>query len=352
MELSDKDAATSAESANIELSNSSNQMTVPVQVVVSNPTPKIQRRISTVLKTDIQEYLQGYGEDYGATSSTTNLIEGVHSYSLPVGDDSPSPSMALSPTSQPDVSIAEENEGLTSMQLSSSPLDHQTDMDKSIPKFKKGLRHRLFGEKSKKNNDGEHPSDVSALGIKSDATIQNELMTSGVTPLHAEGKQKLDDTSTIMKNEDIDQPPTEHPADDDSVKVNLSLQESSGSEQASLNEQIDESLPLERESVSELVQKLQLSLEAHTPSYVIQVCRLCFVFGHFTLCSIDLLATSEKEIFCFKFISWQRQTSSTMTRCLISMYKCCHFISFPLYIIVRYSFAFCSTQAKYGINLD
>ena len=100
---------------------------------------------------------------------------------------------------------------------------------------------------------------------KSDATTQNKLV-SNVIPVHVEKAEQLLDNK--MNSELM----TEYQTDDDSVNVNTSLDGSSGSEKASLNEQLDASLPLEREPVAELVRKLQLAAEAHTPQYVIQVC--------------------------------------------------------------------------------
>ena len=96
MEVGGDVVVTDAQGNTIMLSDYSIQTTEPALIDVSNPLPKIQRRISAVLKTDIQDYLQGYGENYGAALSTTNSTEEVKSYLLSAGDDSQSPTSPIS----------------------------------------------------------------------------------------------------------------------------------------------------------------------------------------------------------------------------------------------------------------
>ncbi|KAL5489049.1 hypothetical protein EMCRGX_G018095 [Ephydatia muelleri] len=317
MEVGGDVVVTDAQGNTIMLSDYSIQTTEPALIDVSNPLPKIQRRISAVLKTDIQDYLQGYGENYGAALSTTNSTEEVKSYLLSAGDDSQSPTSPIStnlsgkvqpyvipvgidsilptspistnltenvqpyllsvgehsplpiaPTSQPDELIANEDEIVTSPLQSSSSLQYQTAKNTNAPnnvqKSKKGFfHHKLFKKTKVKKSSCTDPSDASASGIQSDATTQNKLV-SNVIPVHVEKAEQLLDNK--MNSELM----TEYQTDDDSVNVNTSLDGSSGSEKASLNEQLDASLPLEREPVAELVRKLQLAAEAHTPQYVIQ----------------------------------------------------------------------------------
>lgn len=286
MDIGDDATATDAQRNNIILSNESILMTEPVQIDVSKRSPRIQRRISAVLKTDIQDYLQGYGENYGETSSSTNMTEEVQSYLLSVGDISLSPTSPTSthlteqvqqyvlsvgdkaPTSQPEESIAKGDKIVTFPLQNSSSLHSQTDMNSNAPnsvqRSKKGFFHHFKKEKVTKNSD----TDASTSGIQSDATTQNEL-ASYLTPLQEEkAEQLLDNISPVMNSEPM--------TDNDSINVNTSLDDSSGSEKASLNEHFDASLPLESESVAELVKKLQMSTEAHTPQYVIQVCYLPF----------------------------------------------------------------------------
>ena len=326
MEVGGDVVVTDAQGNTIMLSDYSIQTTEPALIDVSNPLPKIQRRISAVLKTDIQDYLQGYGENYGAALSTTNSTEEVKSYLLSAGDDSQSPTSPIStnlsgkvqpyvipvgidsilptspistnltenvqpyllsvgehsplpiaPTSQPDELIANKDEIVTSPLQSSSSLQYQTAKNTNAPnnvqKSKKGFfHHKLFKKTKVKKSSCTDPSDASASGIQSDATTQNKLV-SNVIPVHVEKAEQLLDNK--MNSELM----TEYQTDDDSVNVNTSLDGSSGSEKASLNEQLDASLPLEREPVAELVRKLQLAAEAHTPQYVIQVCSPSLLFS-------------------------------------------------------------------------
>ena len=242
------------------------------EAIDSNSPPRIQNRISTILKTDVQDYLHGYGEDYGATSSATNIDEGVQSYSLPVGDDSPSPSAVLSPTSlSDDVPMTEY---VTLAQQHFNPHDQQPDASErasnNAAKRKKGFfNHKVFKREKMKKRGPKNQFDV-ALATQSDAAAQNESIPSDMAATIA-GDEKQKDTTAIMNNEAMTQM-TEYPADDDSVNVNTSLDGSSGSEKASLNAEADIALPSERETVADLVRKLQLATQAHTPQFIIQVC--------------------------------------------------------------------------------
>ena len=272
MEHGEVAANKSPEAIDSKPANRKTQTTGPIQIVVSSPPPRIQKRISTILKTDVQDYLHGYGEDYGATSSATNIDEGVQSYSLPVGDDSPSPSAVLSPTSlSDDVPMTEY---VTFAQQHFNPHDQQPDASErasnNAAKRKKGFfNHKVFKREKMKKRGPKNQFDV-ALATQSDAAAQNESIPSDMAATIA-GDEKQKDTTAIMNNEAMTQM-TEYPADDDSVNVNTSLDGSSGSEKASLNAEADIALPSERETVADLVRKLQLATQAHTPQFIIQVC--------------------------------------------------------------------------------
>ena len=214
---------------------------IPTIVVTREKKPKKRavRRVSSVLKNDMEQYLEGYGEDYGALSSTTDLdLEGLYPYK---------PSEIMK-------SLATKGESSTESKTS----------EKHRKKRKKKTREKK--EKPPKN----HPHlrkkgfNVSEDVNTGDKGVHSVAMVKSIAEpgdLIATQLQSQRDKATETSQQD-----SREQEDAESVAVNTSLG-SSGSESSLANAEESKGvlLPLEEETINDQVRRLQLSLETYSP---------------------------------------------------------------------------------------
>ena len=215
---------------------------IPRIVVTGEKKPKKRavRRVSSVLKNDMEQYLEGYGEDYGALSSTTDLdLEGLHLYK----------------PSEIKKSLTTKGEGSTQSKTSK---EHRRKREKKKSRKKK--------EKLPKNNPhfGKKGFNVSEDVNTGDDGVYSVAMVKTIAEpgdLIATQLQSQRDMGTETSQQD-----GREQEDADSVAVNTSLG-SSGSESslADVGESKGVSLPLEEETINDQVRRLQLSVETYSP---------------------------------------------------------------------------------------
>ena len=213
---------------------------IPRIVVTGEKKPKkrVVRRVSSVLKNDMEQYLEGYGEDYGALSSTTDLdLEGLHLYK----------------PSEIKKSLTTKGEGSTQSKTSK---EHRRKREKKKSRKKK--------EKPPKNNPHFGKTNVSEDVNTGDDGVHSVAMVKTIAEpgdLIATQLQSQRDMDTETSQQD-----SREQEDADSVAVNTSLG-SSGSESslANVGESKGVSLPLEEETINDQVRRLQVSVEIYSP---------------------------------------------------------------------------------------
>lgn len=191
---------------------------LPSIVVTSEHVPEKQvRRRHSVMRNDMEQYLEGYGENYGALSSSTDLeLEGLKHYKA-----------------KEIAKKTKEREENKKDKTSSPKL-----------KSKRFLRFPKFHKSSKKVSDDCEP--VPTKEITTDRAAHSLENPSETSPDNI---------------------------DENSVAVNTSL----GSTESVPGMEEDEGhvkLPLEVESKSDQVRRLQLSLQEHDESQLPQVCKI------------------------------------------------------------------------------
>ena len=214
---------------------------IPRIVVTGEKKPKkrVVRRVSSVLKNDMEQYLEGYGEDYGALSSTTDLdLEGLHLYK----------------PSEIKKSLTTKGEGST---------QSKTSKERRRKREKKSRKKK---EKPPKNNPhfGKKGFNVSEDLNTGDDGVHSVTMVKTIAEpgdLIAAQLQSQRDMDTETSQQD-----SREQEDVDSVAVNTSLG-SSGSEGslADVGESKGVSLPLEEETINDQVRRLQVSVEIYSP---------------------------------------------------------------------------------------
>ena len=215
---------------------------IPRIVVTGEKKPKKRavRRVSSVLKNDMEQYLEGYGEDYGALSCTTDLdLEGLHLYR----------------PSEIKKSLTTKGDGSTQNKTSK---EHRRKREKKKSRKKK--------EKPPKNNPhfGKKGFNVSEDVNTGDNGVHSVAMVKTIAEpgdLIATQLQSQRDMDTEKSQQD-----SREQEDADSVAVNTSLG-SSGSESslADVGKSKGVSLPLEEETINDQVRRLHVSLETYSP---------------------------------------------------------------------------------------
>ena len=229
-----------------------------------------RNRVSSVLRNDNDQYLEGYGEDYGAISSATDLEqEGLQQFA-PVDVVKNIDKMAAR-------NIPEESKRDLAH---SAPT--KVDIDPEIPGTKN--RRRLFQLPKlpktpkflKKSKKGIETAGVLHRGIDGVQMISRirDIPEPG-KPL--EGWKEESEISVAEKSNcgspkqtDIDQ---HEEVDVTSVAVNTSIGSSDSELSVHSVESGVVSLPLETESVNDQVRRLQLSVQTYRPESTNKVCR-------------------------------------------------------------------------------
>ena len=214
---------------------------IPTIVVTREKKPKKRavRRVSSVLKNDMEQYLEGYGEDYGALSSTTDLdLEGLYPYK---------PSEIMK-------SLATKGDSSTE--------------SKTSEKHRKKRKKKTREKKEKPPNNHPHLRkkgfNVSEDVNTGDKGVHSVAMVKSIAEpgdLIATQLQSQRDKDTETSQQD-----SREQEDAESVAVNTSLG-SSGSESSLANAEESKGvlLPLEEETINDQVRRLQLSLETYSP---------------------------------------------------------------------------------------
>ena len=227
---------------------------IPTIVVTREKKPKKRavRRVSSVLKNDMEQYLEGYGEDYGALSSTTDLdLEGLYPYK---------PSEIMK-------SLATKGDSSTESKTS----------EKHRKKRKKKTREKK--EKPPKNHPhlrkkGFNVSEDVNTGDKGVHSVALVKSIAEPGDLIATQLQSQRDKDTETSQQD-----SREQEDAESVAVNTSLG-SSGSESSLANAEESKGvlLPLEEETINDQVRRLQLSLETYSPESL-GGAKVCYHYG-------------------------------------------------------------------------
>ena len=214
---------------------------IPTIVVTEEKKPKKRavRRVSSVLKNDMERYLEGYGEDYGALSSTTDLdLEGLYPYK---------PSEIMK-------SLATKGESSTQSKTSK---EHKKKRKKKTreKKEKPPKNHPHFRKKGFNVSEDANTEDD---GVHSVAMVKSIAEPGDLIATQLQS-QRGKDTETSQQD-------SREQEDAESVAVNTSLG-NSGSESSLANAEESKGvlLPLEKETINDKVRKLQLSLETHSP---------------------------------------------------------------------------------------
>lgn len=223
---------------------------IPTIVVTGErkPAKHNRRRVSSVLKNDMEQYLEGYGEDYGALSSGTDLdLEGLHPYR------------------PAEIKKSLETKGESSRQTKATKNKDQSRKKKPrkklhFPKIPKPTQSH-FGKRGNKGISVSAVVNTGNEGVHTTA-IKKDLPEPG--QLIAKQLQSRRDMDTTKDNVIVED--AEKEEDADSVAVNTSLG-SSGSETSLTSEKGSGgvSLPLEVESITDQVRRLQLSVEVYSP---------------------------------------------------------------------------------------
>ena len=229
-------------------------------------TVKERRRTSNVLSTDLEQYLEGYGEDYGALSSATDLdMEGLDFFDLKELTAERFKGLKgkvmYSPIKEEPVkSRPEENEA-------KKEPEPEASMDLRIPK--------LFNRRSKSASAMDRIAAAQTVNRK---ISQPKPDTQPIlekpeheTVIHVVGTTRGGDDTQEQYNQAMSSL-TASESSADSVAVNTSLDESSSSEHyAPQEEQHEAPLSLEVETLDDRLSRFKQDIQSHAPPHLTQV---------------------------------------------------------------------------------
>ena len=218
-----------------------------------------RRRVSSVLKNDMEQYLEGYGQDYGALSSATDLeLEGLHPY----GPAEIKKSLVMKGESSRSKKKERKND---------KPQQKKFRKKLHFPKIPKPTQSH-FGKRGKKGISVSAVVNTGDEGVHTTA-LKKDLPEPG--QLIAKQLQSHRDMDTAKDDTQVQE--AEKEEDADSVAVNTSLG-SSGSETSLYSEKGSGgvSLPLEVESITDQVRRLQLSVEVYSPESLGEGGKVCY----------------------------------------------------------------------------